>query len=42
MKSIIIGCATDELERQRQEAIIGCNILNKMTCISLAEIRSKF
>ena len=31
-----------EFERQRQEAIIGCSILNKMVCISLAEIRSKF
>jgi hypothetical protein len=31
-----------EFIRQQQEAIIGCSILNKMTCISLAEIRSKF
>jgi hypothetical protein len=31
-----------EFERQRQEAIIGCSILNKMTCISLGENRSKF
>ena len=31
-----------EFERQRQEAIIGCSILNKMTCITLAEIRLKF
>ena len=31
-----------EFERQRQEAIIGCSILNKMTCTTLAEIRSEF
>lgn len=31
-----------EFERQRQEAIIGCSILNKMTCISLGKNRSKF
>lgn len=31
-----------EFTRQRQEAIIGCSILNKMTCISLGENRSKF
>lgn len=31
-----------EFERQRQEAIIGCSILNKMICLTLAEIRSKF
>lgn len=31
-----------ELTRQRQEGIIGCSILNKMTCFSLAVIRSKF
>lgn len=31
-----------EFERQRQEAIIGCSILNKMTCLTLAEIRQKF
>jgi hypothetical protein len=28
-----------EFERQKQETIIGCNVLNKMTCITLAEIR---
>jgi hypothetical protein len=31
-----------EFERQRQEAMIGCSILNKMTCLTLAEIRQKF
>ena len=31
-----------EFERQRQEAIIGCSILNKMICLTLAEIRQKF
>ena len=31
-----------EFIRQRQEAIIGCSILNKMTCLTLGEIRSKF
>lgn len=31
-----------EFTRQRQEAIIGCSILNKMTCISLGKDRSKF
>ena len=31
-----------EFTRQQQEAIIGCSILNKMTCISLGEVRSKF
>ena len=31
-----------EFERQRQEAIIGCSILYKMTCLTLAEIRQKF
>ena len=30
-----------EFERQRQEAIIGCSILNKMICLTLAEIRSE-
>lgn len=28
--------------RQKQEAIIGCSILNKMMCITLGKIRSKF
>ena len=27
-----------EFKRQKQETIIGCSILNKMTCITLAEI----
>lgn len=31
-----------EFTRQRQEAIIDCSILNKMTCLTLAEVRSKF
>lgn len=31
-----------EFDRQLQEVIIGCSILNKMMCISLAEVRSKF
>lgn len=31
-----------EMTRQRQETIIGCGILNKMVCLTLAEIRSKF
>jgi hypothetical protein len=31
-----------EFERQRQEANIDYSILNKMTCISLGEYRSKF
>lgn len=31
-----------EFTRQCQEAIIGCSILNKMTCISLGKNRSKF
>jgi len=31
-----------EFTRQRQEAIIGCSILNKMTCISLGENRLEF
>lgn len=31
-----------EFERQRQEAIIGCSILNKMTCISLVKVHSNF
>jgi hypothetical protein len=26
-----------EFERQRQEAIIGCRILNKMVCLTLAQ-----
>jgi Transposase DDE domain len=30
-----------EFKRQQQEAIIGCSILNKMMCITLAEIRPK-
>ena len=29
-------------DRQTQEAIIGCSILNKMMCITLGEIHSKF
>lgn len=28
-----------EFERQKQETLIGCSILNKMMCINLAEIR---
>jgi hypothetical protein len=31
-----------EFKRQRQEAIIGCSILIKMICLTLAEIRPKF
>ncbi len=31
-----------EFVRQQQEAIIGCSILNKMMCISLADVRPKF
>ena len=31
-----------DFERQKQEAIIGCSILNKMMCITLGKIRSKF
>lgn len=31
-----------ELTRQKQEAIIGCSILNKMMCLSLAQVRQKF
>jgi hypothetical protein len=31
-----------EFLRQQQEAIIGCSILNKMMCLSLGQIRSKF
>ena len=27
-----------EFERQKQETIIGCSVLNKMTCITLGEI----
>ena len=29
-----------EFERQKQEAVIGCSILNKMMCINLEQIRS--
>lgn len=31
-----------DFERQKQEAIIGCSILNKMMCITLGKIRQKF
>jgi len=31
-----------DFERQKQEAIIGCSILNKMMCLTLGEIRSNF
>jgi hypothetical protein len=31
-----------DFERQKQEAIIGCSILNKMMCITLEQIRPKF
>ena len=31
-----------DFDRQKQEAIIGCSILNKMMCITLEQIRSKF
>jgi hypothetical protein len=31
-----------DFERQKQEAIIGCSILNKMMCLTIGEIRSKF
>jgi len=31
-----------EFTRQRQEAVIGCSILNKMICLTLVEIRQKF
>lgn len=31
-----------DFARQKQEAIIGCSILNKMMCLTLSEIRSKF
>ena len=30
-----------EFLRQQQEAIIGCSILNKMMCVTLADIRPK-
>jgi hypothetical protein len=29
-----------DFDRQKQEALIGCSILNKMMCITLGEIRS--
>ena len=31
-----------DFERQKQEAITGCSILNKMMCLTLGEFRSKF
>jgi hypothetical protein len=31
-----------DFDRQKQEAIIGCSILNKMMCITLGKIRQKF
>jgi len=31
-----------ELTRQKQEVIIGCSVLNKMMCVTLAEVRQKF
>jgi len=31
-----------DFERQKQEAIIGCSVLNKMMCITLGQIHSKF
>ncbi len=31
-----------DFARQKQEAIIGCSILNKMICLNLGGIRSKF
>ena len=31
-----------DFERQKQEAIIGCSILNKMMCLTIGENRSKF
>lgn len=31
-----------DFERQKQEAIIGFSILNKMMCLTLGETRSEF
>lgn len=31
-----------DFERQKQEAIIGCSILNKMISLTLGQVRSKF
>lgn len=31
-----------EFNRQQQEAIIGCSILNKMMCVTLAQVLQKF
>ena len=31
-----------DFSRQQQEAIVGCSILNKMMCVTLADVRQKF
>jgi len=41
-KRILEGNHAREFLRQKQEAIIGCSILNKMTLVSVGEICQKF
>jgi len=40
-KRILEGNHAREFSRQKQEAIIGCSILNKMTLVSVGEICQK-